>query len=354
MTPLVALREKMKHLSLDAILVMDEKNQQYLSGFAFTDGYLLILSETAYLVTDFRYKEAAERLAYTGFTVEVPDGRFSFLQGALEEAGARRLGFEGSVLTFAEHKRYKERLKGIRLYDIGDAIDTMREVKSGKEIASIEKAQSITDAAFSELLKVLSPRMTEIEVAAELEYRMRRLGAEGMAFETIAVSGTASALPHGTPRTCPLECGFLTMDFGAKFEGYCSDMTRTIAIGKASAEMKHLYETVLSAQRAALDFLRAGVACSEADSVARRIIERDYPGTFGHSLGHGVGLYIHENPRLSAKNLKSTLVCGNVVTVEPGIYIEGKYGCRIEDMVVIEECGIKNLTKSPKNLIEIL
>lgn len=354
MTPLVTLREKMKHLSLDAILVLDEKNQQYLCGFAFTDGYLLILRETAYLVTDFRYKEAAERLAYTGFTVEVPDGRFSFLQCALEEAGARRLGFEGSVLTFAEHKRYKERLKGIRLCDIGDAIDTMREVKSGKEIALIEKAQSITDAAFSELLKVLSPRMTEIEVAAELEYRMRRLGAEGMAFDTIAVSGTASALPHGTPRTCSLERGFLTMDFGAKYGGYCSDMTRTVAIGKASGDMKHLYETVLSAQRAALDFLRADVTCSEADLVARRIIEREYPGTFGHSLGHGVGLYIHENPRLSAKNLKTDLVCGHVVTVEPGIYIEGKYGCRIEDMVVIKEGGIKNLTKSSKDLIEIL
>ncbi len=354
MTPLLNLRGEMKRLGVDAILITDEKNQQYLSGFSFTDGYLLILRECAYLVTDFRYKEAAECSAYEGFRVVVPEGRISFMQKALFDAGVRRLGFEGSVLTFAEHLRYKERFKGIALRDIKDTVEKMRELKSGTEIASIKKAQNITDAAFSELLNAITPRMTEIEVAAELEYRMRRLGAEGVAFDTIAVSGTASALPHGTPRPCALEQGFLTMDFGAKYGGYCSDMTRTVSIGKASADMKKLYDTVLSAQKAALDFLRAGVSCSEADTVARRIIEKDYPGTFGHSLGHGVGLYIHENPRLSAKNVNTVLRAGHVVTVEPGIYIEGVHGCRIEDMVVIEENGIQNLTKSKKELIEIL
>ena len=353
MTPLFGLREAMKRRRLDAVLVTDEKNQQYLSGFAFTDGYLLITEEKAFLVTDFRYKEAAEAAVYEGFCVVVPEGRFSYLQCVLEEEGVRRLGFEGGALSYAEYQRHKERLKKIEMADVKDAIDSLREVKSGEEIACIEKAQSITDAAFAELLKGLSPNMTEIEVAAELEYRMRRLGAEGVAFDTIAVSGTASALPHGVPRPVKLERGFLTMDFGAKFGGYCSDMTRTVVIGRASGEMKKLYETVLSAQCAALDFLRAGVACSEADAVARCLIDRDYPDTFGHSLGHGVGLYIHENPRLSAKNTQTILRAGNVVTVEPGIYIEGKHGCRIEDMVVIEENGIKNLTKSKKDLIEI-
>lgn len=353
MKPLITLREEMKRLSLDAVLITDEKNQQYLSGFAFTDGYLLILREAAYLVTDFRYKEAAERSAYEGFTVVMPEGRLSFLQQTLAEHGVRSLGFEGSVLTFAEYKHYEERLEGILLCNIGDVIETMREVKSEEEIATIEKVQSITDAAFAELLSVLSPNMTEIEVAAELEYRMRRLGADGVAFDTIAVSGSQSALPHGTPRPCKLERGFLTMDFGARYGGYCSDMTRTVSIGKANTEMKRLYETVLSAQRAALDFLRAGVRGSEADGVARAIIDKDYKGTFGHSLGHGVGLYIHENPRLSAKSEKKLCV-GNIVTVEPGIYIEGLHGCRIEDMVVILENGIKNLTKSRKDLIEIL
>ena len=354
MTPLGNIRAEMKRLSLDALLITDEKNQQYLSGFAFTDGYLLILPNEAYLVTDFRYKEAAERHAYEGYTVVLPEGRISFMQEIIAEKRVRRLGFEGSVLTVADHKRYTERLADTVLCDIGDVIDKMREVKSGEEIALIEKAQGITDAAFAELLSVLSPSMTEIEVAAELEYRMRRLGAEGMAFDTIAVSGAQSALPHGVPRPCKLEQGFLTMDFGAKYGGYCSDMTRTVSIGRATDEMKKLYNTVLAAQKAALDFLSAGVPCSEADAVARRIIDRDYPDTFGHSLGHGVGLYIHESPRLSAKNVKNVLVPGNVVTVEPGIYIEGLYGCRIEDMVVIKEKGIRNLTKSGKDLIEIL
>lgn len=354
MTPVKNLRAVMARLKLDAVFVTDEKNQQYLSGFSFTDGFLLILKEKAYLVTDFRYKEAAERGAYADFTVAVPEGRFSFLEKTLSDAGVRRLGFEGGALTYAQYKRHKQRLKGIVFFDVGAQIDRMREVKSAAEVAMIEKAQSITDAAFAELLSVLSPRMTEIEVAAELEYRMRRLGADGMSFNTIAVSGKQSALPHGVPRPVPLEKGFLTMDFGARYGGYCSDMTRTVSIGRASKEMKDLYATVLSAQKAALGFLTAGVLCSEADAVARRIIDARYPGAFGHSLGHGVGLYIHEDPRLSAKNTETILTEGHVVTVEPGIYLEGKYGCRIEDLVVIEPAGIKNLTKSKKELIEIL
>ncbi len=354
MTPLDSLRGHMSRLGLDAVLITDEKNQQYISGFAFTDGCLLILKKEAYLITDFRYKEAAEIGAYKGFCVVTPEGRFAFLKKTLKDVGARRLGFEGRALTYADYKRYKERLKGILFCDIEDAVDRLREVKTGVEIALIEKAQRITDTAFSELLKALSPNMTEIEVAAELEYRMRRLGADGISFQTIAVSGKASALPHGVPRPVALEKGFLTMDFGAAVGGYCSDMTRTVSVGIATKDMRALYETVLSAQKAALDFLCAGVLCSEADAVARRIIDARYPGTFGHSLGHGVGLYIHENPRLSAKNTETLLTEGNVVTVEPGIYIEGKYGCRIEDMVVIEPKGIKNLTKSPKELLEIL
>lgn len=354
MTPLFSLREKMKRMRLDAVLITDEKNQQYLSGFAFTDGYLLILKNKALLVTDFRYKEAAEAAVYEGFTVVVPEGRFSYLHAVISENGVRRLGFEGRALVFSEYQRHKERLDRVEMVDIGDAVDALRTVKSGAEIAKIAKAQSITDAAFSELLSVLRPDMTEIEVAAELEYRMRRLGAEGVSFDTIAVSGTASALPHGVPRPVRLERGFLTMDFGARLGGYCSDMTRTVCIGRADAEMKKLYNTVLSAQSAALGMLRAGVLCSDADAAARTLIDRDYKGTFGHSLGHGVGLYIHEDPRLSARNMQTRLLVGNVVTVEPGIYIEGRYGCRIEDMVVIEENGVNNLTKSKKDLIEIL
>ena len=354
MTPLASLRAEMVRRDLDAVFITDEKNQQYLTGFAFSDGYLLILKKEAFLVTDFRYKEAAEKCAYDGFSVVTPDGKRAFFKKTVAKGGVRRLGFEGQVLTYAEFKAYKALQRGVTFVDLADALDRMREIKTATEIALIRKAQSITDAAYAELLSVLSPAMTEIEVAAELEYRMRRLGAQGAAFDTIAVSGAASALPHGVPRPVKLEQGFLTMDFGAKYGGYCSDMTRTVSIGRATQEMRDLYNTVLKAQRAALRFLCAGVLCSEADAVARRIIDAAYPDTFGHSLGHGVGLYIHENPRLSAKNTETLLTEGQVVTVEPGIYLEGQYGCRIEDMVVIAPNGVKNLTKSPKELIEIL
>ena len=202
----------------------------------------------------------------------------------------------------------------------------------------------------------ITPDRTEIEVALELEFFMRAHGSEGTAFETIAVSGTNSSRPHGTPRDVKLEKGFFTMDFGARVDGYCSDMTRTVVIGKADEEMKRLYNTVLLAQTSAIDALRAGMKCFDADKVARDIIENaGYKGCFGHSLGHGVGLFIHETPRLSPASAESELLLpGHVVTVEPGIYIEGKYGCRIEDMVTVLADGtIHDFTQSPKELIEL-
>ena len=229
-------------------------------------------------------------------------------------------------------------------------------MKTKAELDIIAKAQAITDAAFSHILEILSPEMTEMEVALELDYFMRKNGAERSGFDTIAVSGSASSMPHGVPRNLPLERGFLTMDFGACVDGYTSDMTRTVVIGKADDDMKKLYNTVLCAQRAALDAVCEGVCCKDLDSVARNIIDNaGYKGCFGHSLGHGVGLYVHEMPRLaqSAKE-DSRLVRGNIVTVEPGIYIAGKYGCRIEDMVAIDHSGnVINYTKSSKELIEI-
>jgi Xaa-Pro aminopeptidase len=228
----------------------------------------------------------------------------------------------------------------------------MREIKTEDEVLKMEKAQELTDKAFAHILTMLSPSMTENDVASELEYFMRKNGAEDKSFETIAVSGEKSSLPHGVPGNIRLKKGFLTMDFGATVDGYHSDMTRTVSIGKADAEMKKLYNTVLKAQLSALEYLKAGVNTKDADWVAREIIYKDYKGYFGHSLGHSVGLEVHEMPALSP-NYNAILVPGNVVTVEPGIYIPGKYGVRIEDMVLICENGIKNFTKSPKELIEI-
>ena len=349
MSTVAKIREKMSEAGLDAILVSDELNQHYLSGFAFTDGYLFITHEKAYLVTDFRYFEMAENRAYPEFIVVMPESRREFLTQVIEEGGVKTLGFEGSYLPYAEYRAYVERYPGVEFVDIKTIIEDMRYIKTPEEIAKMQKAQDITDKAFSQLLSVITTNMTEIEVAAELEYAMRRLGADSAAFETIAVTADASALPHGTPRNLKLRQGFLTMDFGAKVGGYCSDMTRTIVIGKADSDMKKLYNTVLSAQLAALDFLKEGADAGEADKIARDIIDKDYNGTFGH----GVGLFIHENPRLSRTAFGYKLRKGEIVTVEPGIYLYGKYGCRIEDMVAIEEGGVHNFTHSTKELIEI-
>ena len=348
------LRIKMREEGLDAVLVLDELNQRYLSDFAFTDGFLFITLNKAYLITDFRYYEMAIKGADKCFEVLMPENRSAFIDKVMDEEEGSVVGFEGGSVSFEVYQLYCQKHPGLRFVNIGKTIETLRAVKTPDELENIKKAQDITDKAFAHLLTFIKPDMTELEVAVELEYAMRKFGAEGFAFETIAVSGDASALPHGKPRNVKLRPGFLTMDYGAKYNGYCSDMTRTIVIGKADEDIKKLYNTVLNAQRAALDYLRAGCDCGVADKIARDIINRDYEGKFGHGLGHSVGLFIHEAPSLNARGSGKKLEVGNVVTCEPGIYLFGKYGCRIEDMVAIEENGIYNFTHSTKELIEVI
>ena len=297
---LTKLRNKMTEMGVDAVLVLDELNQHYLSEFAFTDGFLFITQKRALLVTDFRYYEMALNKANKGFEVLTPDNRKELVSSVIAEEGIKTIGFEGGTLSYESYKRYCEDYPSCEFVNIGDAIEVIRQIKSKDEIEKMQRAQDITDNALSHLLKIVTPNMTELDVAVELEYAMRKGGADSFAFETIAVSGDASALPHGTPRNVKLRPGFLTMDFGAKFEGYCSDMTRTVVIGKADEEIKKLYNTVLRAQTEALNYLREGADCGEADKIARDIIDAipEYKGAFGHSLGHSVGLFIHESPRL--------------------------------------------------------
>ena len=348
------LREAMERLGMDAILSYDELNQRFLSGFAFTDGAILITKTRCIMITDFRYYEHAGKEAYPCFEIVMPKDRTSYISEVFASEEVTRVGLEGRFLPFAKLNALREKHPTVAFGDIGDTIEILRQIKTPEEIILMQRAQDITDTAFSHVLGMLTPNMKEIEVAAELEYAMRKMGASGFAFDTIAVSGDASALPHGTPRNEKLHAGFLTMDFGAKFSGYCSDMTRTVVIGRATPEIKDVYHTVRAAQAAALDFLREGVDCAEADKVARDIIDAKYPGTFGHSLGHSVGLFIHEAPSLSTRGGGRTVRVGEILTVEPGIYLQGKYGCRIEDMVAIEKDGIYNFTHSTKDLIEIL
>ena len=350
------LRNKMAEMSLDAVIVLDELNQHYLSEFAFTDGLLFITKNTAHLITDFRYYEMALNKASKSFEIVMPGNRKEYLEKIISDEGIKTIGFEGGSVSYETYRRYCDEYPGCNFINLGDAIEVIRQIKSADEIEKMQRAQDISDGALAHLLKMITPNMTELDVAVELEYAMRKGGADSFAFETIAVSGDASALPHGTPRNVKLKPGFLTMDFGARFEGYCSDMTRTIVIGKADEDIKRLYNTVLKAQTEALAYLKEGADCGEADKIARDIIDAipEYKGAFGHSLGHSVGLFIHESPRLYSRGFGRKLRAGEIVTVEPGIYLFGKYGCRIEDMVAITADGIHNFAHSPKDLIEIL
>ena len=347
------LRQKMREKSLDAVYLTSRTSHRYFTKFDNEDGALLITMKKAYAFEDFRYIEIATKNLSGAYEVIEPKGkRADWLGTILKDEGVKILGFEDLSMSVSAYERLKADID-VTLEKIGTAIIELREVKTADEILKMEKAQELTEQAFSHILGILSTDITENDVAAELEYFMRKNGAEDKSFETIAISAEKTSLPHGVPANTKLKKGFFTMDFGATVDGYHSDMTRTVCIGKANEEMKKLYSTVLEAQLKALEYLsNGGRSCKDADKVARDIIYKDYKGYFGHSLGHSVGLEVHEMPALSP-NCDRTLVSGNVVTVEPGIYIPGKYGTRIEDMVLICEKGIKNFTKSPKELIEI-
>jgi len=342
------LRSKFDALGVDAVLITSRTNHRYFTKFDNGDGYLLIAKNAAFAYEDFRYAEVAGKLLGDAYTVYQ-----SFPFGSIvSEHGIKVIGIEGDSMSLNTYNMYKRMLENVTFVDVSSAITEMRQVKDEWEIEQIRQAQIITDLAFEHILGYLSTDVTENDVAAELEYFMRKHGAEDKSFETISISAEKTSLPHGVPENIKLKKGFFTMDFGATVNGYHSDMTRTVCIGKADNEMKKLYNTVLSAQLAALDGIKAGMSCFDADKIAREIIDADYKGLFGHSLGHSVGLDIHESPALSPKCDK-ILVPNNIVTVEPGIYVAGKYGCRIEDLVVVRENGIENLTKSPKELIEL-
>ncbi len=358
MSHLSDFRELLSKNGYDAAIVSDKLNQRYLSGFDFDDGLILVTLQNAYLLTDFRYAEAAAAQVSEEIKVLTPKGgHLLCIAGLLSDHGAKRVATEDASLSCADFRRYGEILTDAVLSGGASALLTgLRACKDERELAMIERAQEVTDRAFAHILGWIKPEMTEVEVALELEFFMRKNAAEGLAFDTIAVSGSNSARPHGVPRREKLEKGFLTMDFGARVEGYCADMTRTVVLGRADAEMKRLYNTVLEAQKAALSAAAEGVSCYTLDRVARDLIENaGYKGCFGHSLGHGVGMFIHEEPRLSPGAKPDVLLKrGHVVTFEPGIYLEGRYGCRIEDMGCIRHDGsFYDFTRSPKELIEL-
>lgn len=354
---LIKLRELMKEKGFDALYATSPEAHLYLSGYANPDGCLFISADgAAFAFEDFRYIEAAKReINGDDFTVIMPEGSIkSWLGEGIAAVGAKVVAYEDATLSCRALETLKKEFPAVEFVPAGDIICSLRVFKDEGEVECIVKAQRIAEKSFEELLPLITYDCTETYVAAQLEFLMRKNGSEGASFDTIAVSGSNSSSPHGVPRNVKLEKGFLTLDFGAMIGGYHSDMTRTVVIGKADEKMKHLYNTVLEAQMAVLDVISEGESCFKMDKIARDIIYgAGYEGAFGHGLGHGVGLEIHEAPNLSPRSGDRKLIAGDIVTVEPGIYLEGKYGCRIEDMVHITAGGARNLTQCRKELIEI-
>ena len=362
MTQLSRFKLSLTQKDFDSAIISSELNQRYLCDFPFTDGYILVTQEKSYIITDFRYEEAMKK-AVNDFEILCPkSSRIDCIVELLSAYGAKCTAVEEDSISLGEFNIFSKKLENITTLKEGASklLLTQRAKKLDYEIERIISAQHITDLTFNHIVDFIAQNknnLTERDVALEIDYFMQKNGADSPAFETIAISGTATSLPHGVPRNEKLQRGFLTMDFGAKYKGYCSDMTRTIVIGSANDELKKVYNTVLLAQQTALDNICGCMPCKEADAYARNVIENaGYGKAFGHSLGHGVGLFIHEKPNLSPyADPNILLTAGNVVTVEPGIYLEGKFGCRIEDLIFIETDGsVRNLTDSTKDLIEII
>ena len=342
---------------IDAFLITDGYNLRYLSGFRGGEGMLYFSGNRQVLITDSRYTEAAAKeTRMTVIQEHAGHKRTQILQELLEEDRARSVGFEDQEMRCGTFDSLQKALGRVTEWvPLKKQINDLRQIKSGEELELLEKAESIGDLAFTDILQILKPGMTEKQVAAELEYSMKKHGADGLSFSTIVASGVNSSMPHAIPTDKPVASGeFVTMDFGCTYEGYCSDMTRTVVVGRADERQKELYGIVLRAQENCLDHLHAGLTGKEADAYARDVIrDAGFAEFFGHGTGHGVGLYIHEDPRISPTD--DTVLRKNMVeTVEPGIYIPGSGGVRIEDMVVITENGCRNLTHSPKELIELV
>ena len=338
-----------------AYLITTAPNRLYATGFQSSDGVVIIKGGRAVFLVDGRYFEAAKR-AVSSMEVRLAASVADDIKRALSDFEASYVCME-TLVTVAGLERYKAMLPDFHVAasdTLTKTLNGMRSVKTPYELDCIKTAQQIAETAFEHILGFISKDRTEIDIALELEFFMRRNGARGAAFDTIALSGASGSVPHGVPFEKQLKNGeLLTMDFGADYKGYKSDMTRTVAIGGVNARMAEVYEIVLSAQKAAIGAVRAGVPACDVDRAARNIIDSAGCGEyFVHSTGHGVGLEIHENPVIHSKSNKP-LCAGNIITVEPGIYIEGEFGVRIEDMLFVDACGSINLTSADKNLIVV-
>ncbi len=327
---------------------------RYLTGFSGSNGIGFVTHADVFFLTDFRYKEQIKS--------EIACSRSFITSGELVEkaaekkllSGCRRVAVEKDHLSLAQHSDLRKQFSSARFVQTSGIVEMIASRKSEQEISLIKRAAAITDAVFGEVTKVVRTGISELDVSAEISYLHKKHGAEKDSFEPIVVSGPRGSLPHGRPSMKKIRTGeMVTLDLGCFFNGYCSDLTRTIAVGRPSDDARKVYSIVLEAQRKAIDFARNGIAARSLDAMARGVIHAGgYGKNFGHGLGHGIGLQIHEFPRISARST-DTLRSGDVITIEPGIYLPGRLGVRIEDDVVIRDGGCEVLTKAPKSLMVV-
>ena len=349
------IRSMLGAYGLDAMLLTQEANRLYASGFhsTGTDGAALVTKDETYYWTDSRYIEAAEREVKDAKVELVTIGRgyAVLINEAIERHGLKTIGFEDEYMTVSDWKRYQEKLHA-ELKPATGLLSELRMVKDPEELDALIGAQRIAEKALSEIYNDIRPGVTEKEIAAKLTYLMLRYGAENMSFDPIVASGANGSIPHAVPSEKKIAAGeFVTMDFGCIYHGYCSDMTRTVAVGHVTEEMDRVYHIVLNAQLAGIAAAKAGVpGCDIHNAAAKVIADAGYGEYFGHGFGHGVGVEIHESPRASS-TWKDPLPAGAVISAEPGIYIPGRFGVRIEDVIVIQEGGCENIHRAPKELM---
>ncbi|GIO23160.1 Xaa-Pro peptidase family protein [Oceanobacillus sp. J11TS1] len=353
MTKINHLRAKLEEHKVDAMIIDSPYNRRYITNFTGTAGTVLVTADKAIFITDFRYTEQAAAQAPAFEIVEHKQGMIQEIANQINKLGVKRLAFEKNYTTYSQFETYKHQFSQ-ELVPVEGLIESLRMIKTSDELAIIKKATKIADDAFEHIQSYIKPGVPEIEISNELEFFMRRQGATSSSFDTIVASGERSALPHGVASRKKIQEGELvTLDYGALYDGYCSDITRTVAVGEISVELREIYDIVLEANLRGVKGTKPGMTGKEADALTRDYItEKGFGEYFGHSTGHAVGMEVHEGPGLSTRS-DAVLKPGMVVTVEPGIYIPGLGGCRIEDDIVITEDGNERLTFAPKELIQL-
>ena len=348
------LKKDVAASEVDALLVTSHINRLYATGFPSSAGVAVISADAAWFFTDTRYIEAATR-AITNATVTITDRQSQYsklINDVCAANGIKTLGFEESEMTYSEFKAYEEKLTAT-LVPLQKLLMNSRASKTEAELEKMIAAQRIAEKSFNDILPLISTEITERELANELYFSFLRNGADDKSFDTIAVSGPNSSMPHGVPSDAKIVEGFLTIDFGVKKDGYVSDTTRTVCVGRATDEMRQVYDTVLQAQLAGIAAARAGVRGCDIDGAARDVITAaGYGDYFKHGFGHSLGLEVHEAPNASV-SYTGAIPAGAVISAEPGIYLPGRFGVRIEDVIYITENGCRNITTLPKELIEL-